>query len=699
MIDRQVLKGPYRYGAALFFLFSVALAQNPFTYGRIRVQGDHPLSREAVLKIIGIKDSDFTDTAAFQGAVQKLQEHLQKTGYPWARVEWKILHEAGFPNYTLFLDIEAGEKGWLRAVAFENNLVFSDRELQAMLSQRTSPLAWLYFSRGKPPRFYPEKMEEDGQRLINAYREKGYFEASVSHRIEREESDHSLVLVWRVDKEGPRYRFGGIVHTGRWPEGLNFRDFSPPVAGGPFDAGIVREHRDRLLRHLRNSGYADSEVVVSTARDGVEQKIHVEFTVQNTGIYRVGAFRIVGNHNVRDHVLLREIPQSGGDVFDQGALETGLFKIQLLPMIDAAGMTYRIDPSRRVVDVELQVREKRSGRFEGGVVYGEQEGAALQLNVRDQNLSMRPPWRGEAIQGSLEATIGNRILRGVAGLTVPRVWESPYTLDHTLSYLDNRFSNRNYKQKQFAAQSIGLLTLENGGLLGAGLGLTNFELYDISQTMRERLIEGDDKLFLTSLVLLWNQNRTDHLRRPTRGYRARATLKLGSQYLGGDEDILELGAQCTGFLNTYGKHVLAATVGVQHLVPYGDSDRAPLPIRLYLGGTSNLRGFAYQSVSPADEEGNVQGGESMWWANLEYILPLTSRFDLSVYVGGGEVVSPGNQAVLSPGIVSHAGLGLLIRADNFPVRFDVAMPLDVAEWDPENEKGRSRISFSAGFQF
>ena len=45
------------------------------------------------------------------------------------------------------------------------------------------------------------------------------------------------------------------------------------------------------------------------------------------------------------------------------------------------------------------------------------------------------------------------------------------------------------------------------------------------------------------------------------------------------------------------------------------------------------------------------------------------------------------------------GIGVLIQAEEFPVRFDFATPIKTLEGDRQNEKGKPHFSFSAGYRF
>ncbi len=72
--------------------------------------------------------------------------------------------------------------------------------------------------------------------------------------------------------------------------------------------------------------------------------------------------------------------------------------------------------------------------------------------------------------------------------------------------------------------------------------------------------------------------------------------------------------------------------------------------------------------------------------------------DAALYVDAGDV-SVDAWSFTGDGPYSNVGMGFMFRAENFPVRFDAAVPLNVPEGDSENERGKVRLSFSVGYRF
>jgi outer membrane protein insertion porin family len=144
--------------------------------------------------------------------------------------------------------------------------------------------------------------------------------------------------------------------------------------------------------------------------------------------------------------------------------------------------------------------------------------------------------------------------------------------------------------------------------------------------------------------------------------------------------------------------VLSLRGGVKSVDPYGETEEVAQPLRSYLGGSRDLRGFEYKSVSPLDAASRPMGGQSAWWGTLEYRLPVLRWLDLAFYYDVGDVSLESYQFA-GDGPVSNWGIGVLVQAEEFPVRFDFATPIKTLEGDPNNETGKPHFSFSAGYRF
>ncbi len=367
-------------------------------------------------------------------------------------------------------------------------------------------------------------------------------------------------------------------------------------------------------------------------------------------------------------------------------------------MFSEVKLTQRGNPESPEMDLLVDVKERKTGRFEIGYLYGEVEGGAFLMNVRELNLALQPPFRGDALQGNFGLTLGSEIRRVDLGLRNPRLGYSAWSLDGALFYEDSEYVSDYYNQQSQGGSLLAGYPLGRHHVISTGYATTDYDLYDIEPAYAAMVTNYETDVSLTSWVVTWNMEHTDLAFRPTQGVRARSVLQVGSDLLGGDTEVIQVNLEGAGYLNPFGEHVVIFRAGLESADPYGSTASVPLPLRIFLGGAGNLRGFGYNTVSPMDDDGLLVGGESAWWASAEYLFPLTRRIDLAVYYDLGDV-SEQAYDFAGDGPVSDWGVGLLVRAENFPVRFDVAFPLDTYEYDRENEKGDARFSFSAGYRF
>lgn len=113
-------------------------------------------------------------------------------------------------------------------------------------------------------------------------------------------------------------------------------------------------------------------------------------------------------------------------------------------------------------------------------------------------------------------------------------------------------------------------------------------------------------------------------------------------------------------------------------------DDVPQSMRFFAGGDQSIRGYAYKSVSPRDENGLAVGARNLLTGTLEYDYEFVPRWRLAVFTDAGNAFD-------SPSEPFKVGSGVGIRwvSPVGPIRLDVAWPVS------ETEKNL-RIHFSMG---
>jgi len=138
------------------------------------------------------------------------------------------------------------------------------------------------------------------------------------------------------------------------------------------------------------------------------------------------------------------------------------------------------------------------------------------------------------------------------------------------------------------------------------------------------------------------------------------------------------------WLRTYlDKHLvfLRANMGAMLV---DDIDNVPFSLRFYAGGDQSVRGFAYQSISPEDEEGRLIGGKYLLSGTVEYNYQFAQNWRVALFVDSGTATND-----FSDEVQVGAGFGFRYLTPVGPIRVDHA-------WGLTKESKSTRLSITIG---
>jgi len=98
-----------------------------------------------------------------------------------------------------------------------------------------------------------------------------------------------------------------------------------------------------------------------------------------------------------------------------------------------------------------------------------------------------------------------------------------------------------------------------------------------------------------------------------------------------------------------------------------DFHTLPSSVRFFAGGAQSVRGYAYQSLGPVDNTGQVEGGKHLMIGSIEFERRLNSKWGVAMFYDGGNAIDD-----LADKLARGAGLGLRWQSPVGPVRIDLA---------------------------
>jgi len=196
---------------------------------------------------------------------------------------------------------------------------------------------------------------------------------------------------------------------------------------------------------------------------------------------------------------------------------------------------------------------------------------------------------------------------------------------------------------------------------------------------------------------------------PVGGQNTEFRSELAGGPFAGETDFykLEFGSKWY-FKGPFHGHVFEMEGRIGTVEEYGDSDRVPFFDRFFLGGLDTLRGYRYRQVGPLergdppDNEQERIGGNTFWYATIEYSVPIIDFLRFAVFYDIGMVypnswsMSPLDTPDSDTGFYNdNWGLGVRLNIPRLgPLRLDYGIPITT---DNENDSS-GRFQFTVGYE-
>jgi translocation and assembly module TamA len=216
---------------------------------------------------------------------------------------------------------------------------------------------------------------------------------------------------------------------------------------------------------------------------------------------------------------------------------------------------------------------------------------------------------------------------------------------------------------------------------------------------RNRVIGGIPRerqtYFIASVFGRATLDGSDSLLDPTRGFRLSALVAPETSHTGGQQYTYLRNQFDASYYQSVGKKTVLAVRG-----RFASIQGAPLSAiapsrRLYAGGGSSVRGYAYQSVGPKNDLLEATGGRSLVEASIE------ARIGTGLFDGALSVVPFFDLGTVSArtrpdfdSIKYGAGLGVRYATSFGPIRLDLGVPINP---DPDDSSFAVYVSLGQAF--
>ena len=693
--------------------------------------GSRRLQREVKAKKGGTLDEESVEEDR-----QKLLDYYHDKGYNDVTVKANIALDEANNSGTVSFTVVEGDRGNLESVRFEGNHVIKSRDLRGAMKDTKGKTIIAFID--KSGRLDQNKLKDDLNNVRDLYQSKGYIDVDIPEtRLERLSNGNLNLVV--VIREGTQYRVGSLKFEGTQVfTDAEIRRFLKMKEGAVYSPKGLKDDKKTIDDYYGSRGYVEEHVIPEGTPSG-PGRVDLRYKIEEGGQSFVERVNIEGNTVTKDKVIRREIPVAPGDVFNTVLIEAAKKRLENLGYFEEHGgvETNTTDtPIADRKDLDVLVKEKRTGSLSFGAGFSSIDSLVGQVELTQANFDITNihgfTGGGQRFRLLLEYGVTRKDF--VLSLTEPYFLDTRLALSGEAFYHDTNYLSNDYNQQNLGFDVSVRRPL--GRFLSGSLEY-RFESIDISDVQTNSSILENEVGTITRSArtargtLSYDTRDSNFLTRS--GTRVDFSPFVAGSILGGTTKDFGFDLTASHYWSLPLDTILLVNGEAATVDTYDGGDRVPISDRLYLGGPSNLRGFAFRKVGPLDYKGNPVGGRTLARVTAEYTYPILARVRGAFFYDAGYVNQDAfdfgihdlhersdfrfdpNKTDTDPktprpnptandlkyvefggGLNMDIGLGVRLDLPIGPVRFDYGYPLESNDF---NTRHSGKFNFNVGYQF
>src|SRR5579884_3142149 len=653
---------------------------------------------------VGLSVDSQYDPDKIQRAAVALKDFLAERGRQYATVDPQI-EQIPPSSLKVTFNVNEGPKVKVGTIDIVGNTAYNDRwVIRAMKNLHPYGVPHsLVLENLFAKTFDQEKLEEDKERIRQAYQDHGYFQAKVLDETVK------IVLTggrgWRLPliltrqqgiaanitlpvEEGRLYHLRNMNFVGvklfRTPEVL----MRPVFGMGPgdvFSTDKLRKGIEAMRKMYGQFGYIDFVPEPSFDIIPNTDQIDLTLTADEGKQFFIRRIDFSGNTTTRDKVIRREILLDEGDMFNTQLWDLSILRLnqlgyfEMLKKEDAATVTR--NPQSNTVDITLKVKErgKNSIGLNGGV--SGIAGSFIGFNYSTNNFL----GLGETL--SLDSQLGT-IMRSVSfGFTEPYFLDRPLQLGFRV-YLTRYDFNQARQASIFAGYDLTALYSQLGtnNLLNyvqnsrgfttsisyplkrsfARIGLTyGYDISDIKtqttaatsyfQYLYFAGVSGPSQLSgvkTSSITPSYTYNSVISQINPIAGRSIYVSTGFAGSYLGGNVNTVTPAVDIKYYKPApWHRHdILAFHLSGSMITGYGGKEVPPFS-RRFIGGEQDVRGFDWFEITPiafiaSSANVNVYNADGSPRTQKVYVNGIATNQNVTMRVPSYQMITPGGDSTV-----------------------------------------------------
>lgn len=613
----------------------VKLRERP-KVSQVKLVGLKRVKEEDLRGVIGLADGSPYSASAVERTRVAIQDYLEAEGYRQATVTVEtsvvtVVDSGDVQRVSVTYRVVEKEKIKIGAMRLHGNRAFSSWNIN-----------W-HMKTGSGRVYKETEFEEDRQKIMARYYEKGYLSATMSDPVITFDNRGRMILDVTID-EGPQYRIGDVTFVGNTVLTADeLLWLMKPARGEVFRARKFYTSIERMRLQTARMGYAEARVIPQERLDPKRGMVDFVIRVEEGQVLHLAGIEVEGNYKTQDKIIRREIRLETGQVIDGDELERSRKRLEGLGFFEAGSVKMYLKPvpggapDQRILMVK--VAEGRTGQLQFGGGYSSANGAVGFITMSKKNFDPFDLWSFTGAGQDL--TIGAEIGGDLTSYNLS--WTEPWFRNKPLSVGFDLYST--YQEQ------TGYDWWRRGGALRFSKADGNYGRYFWRYDYEAVRVENIDasapqevrdeanypnstksKRRSGSVTLGYSHDTRDDNMFPMQGHFWTFSNEVAAKPLGGNVSFYRPTVTYSWFHPVMTKHVFAIRCQYATLSNFFDKNN-PIPAteKYYTGGSDSIRGYPERSIEIYDANGNAIGpGRSMTLANIEYRIPFTDDKSMSM---------------------------------------------------------------------
>lgn len=586
---------------------------------------------EKVLKNIGLADGRILDRSVLDQMQQELTDQYFSRGKYGVKINTDV-KDVGHNRVDVTITISEGVAARIKSINIVGNKAFDDDSLLDLFKQKVTHFTSSFVDDDKYQR---EKLVGDLETLRSFYMDRGYADFGIESTQIAISPDHKSIYVTINIHEGDVYKIKAVKLAGSLIVPANeLKRYIVIKPGDTFSMKRATDSADFISKRLGADGYAFAHVNPIPDLDHDTKEAKLTFFVDPGSRVYVRRINFRGAPSTDDIVFRREMRQLEGTWLSNVDLERSRIRIQRLPFVeDVKVNTDKVPGSPDLVDLDFDVKERRSIVLQAGVGYGSAQGLLLNGQYTDANFL----GQGKRMSFNLNSSVFSKQYNVS--------YTNPY---YTLTGVSRTISANYQKQSSYLKNSspfstdsyaltmnFGYPTSEYDSVFSGGtvrhtelVATPNYSSNELLHFVEDSangstftLANGQKGVRFNTYELTagWAHDTRNRVIFADRGTRRGVSLNIAVP--GSDVKYYTLNLSQQSYL-PLGDHFTYGFNGqVAFARPYGRSSTVPPYQHFYAGGPDSVRGYKASYLGPLDSNGLPFGGTLQTYMQNELILP------------------------------------------------------------------------------